>query len=459
MTRSFRHGFAGSIPSNDTSRIGQPGKRALTDGFVPKLQMKAGGHGGTETVARAAQGVEGAGGALPFLDTLQSAFGSHDVSNVRAHTTPDAARAANDIGARAFAIGNDVAFAETPDLHTAAHEAAHVVQQRAGVHLKDHVGSAGDEYERHADAVADRVVRGENAEALLDAMSNANRGGRSPVGSMVGGGATTAAVQRDPATQPAPAAAETTKHTSRATFLKSAAIKFSPDGRTDRVIDAVFPFFCILDGVIAGYLTEEDQFWKVNWHIEAMLVRIDEAKRLVAEDWRGAGARPPDPTTFHAGLDGVKNTVAQVKSPVNGFFYSTEVGQPSDVTTSPEALRHRYDVMISSKHALETIFTAMRPWEYVDAKGKSSTLQMTQLIGDDTPQGGFALAYANVKLPGTSEHGTGMALDIQAHKDDSDTPADHANKNSRIKASAKQAGAPAPYDEVNHVHCAFPNIK
>ncbi|HEU5056071.1 MAG TPA: T6SS effector amidase Tae4 family protein, partial [Kofleriaceae bacterium] len=55
-----------------------------------------------------------------------------------------------------------------PDLHTAAHEAAHVVQQRAGVHLSGGVGAAGDSHERHADAVADRVVRGESAVDLLD---------------------------------------------------------------------------------------------------------------------------------------------------------------------------------------------------------------------------------------------------------------------------------------------------
>ena len=57
------------------------------------------------------------------------------------------------------------------DLHTAAHEAAHVVQQRGGVQLKGGVGQAGDSYERHADAVADKVVAGESAEALLSEMA------------------------------------------------------------------------------------------------------------------------------------------------------------------------------------------------------------------------------------------------------------------------------------------------
>ncbi|HZJ68368.1 MAG TPA: hypothetical protein VFD36_32930, partial [Kofleriaceae bacterium] len=68
-----------------------------------------------------------------------------------------------------YATGSTVAFASpSPSLHTAAHEAAHVVQQRGGVQLAGGVGQAGDAYERHADAVADRVVAGASAEDLLD---------------------------------------------------------------------------------------------------------------------------------------------------------------------------------------------------------------------------------------------------------------------------------------------------
>jgi hypothetical protein len=92
------------------------------------------------------------------------------------------------MGAEAFASGNHVAFARAPSLHTAAHEAAHVVQQREGVQLKGGVGEVGDVYERNADAVADRVVRGESAVDLLS-------GGR--------GLASAAAVQRQESAPPA----------------------------------------------------------------------------------------------------------------------------------------------------------------------------------------------------------------------------------------------------------------
>lgn len=69
--------------------------------------------------------------------------------------------------------GDDIAFRGQPDLHTAAHEAAHVVQQRTGVQLRGGVGQAGDAYEQHADLVADAVVRGEPAAPMLDGLAGA----------------------------------------------------------------------------------------------------------------------------------------------------------------------------------------------------------------------------------------------------------------------------------------------
>jgi hypothetical protein len=85
---------------------------------------------------RAAEGVSGRGGPLPHREAIQVAFGRHDVGNIEAHVGGPAAGAAADIGAEAYATGTHVAFAGSPDLHTAAHEAAHVVQQRGGVQLK-----------------------------------------------------------------------------------------------------------------------------------------------------------------------------------------------------------------------------------------------------------------------------------------------------------------------------------
>jgi hypothetical protein len=122
-----------------------------------------------ETVKHvAAKGVEGSGSQLPHLEQIQKSFGPYDVSGVKAHVGGDAAFANQRLGGEAYAMGNNIAFGAAPSLHTAAHEAAHVVQQRAGVQIAGGVGQAGDTHERHADAVADAVVGGANAAELLD---------------------------------------------------------------------------------------------------------------------------------------------------------------------------------------------------------------------------------------------------------------------------------------------------
>jgi hypothetical protein len=124
------------------------------------------GRGGVQE--NAARGTAGSASALPFLPFIQASFGRYDISGVRAHTDSAAQGACEDIGAHAYASGNAVAFGGAPDLHTAAHEAAHIVQQRHGVQVDGGVGRAGDFYELHADRVADAVVAGRSAEKILD---------------------------------------------------------------------------------------------------------------------------------------------------------------------------------------------------------------------------------------------------------------------------------------------------
>ena len=130
---------------------------------------------GTDTTRNMAQihaaahrGTSAAGGPLPYAERIQKSFGRHDVSGVVAHTDLAAATAARAIGASAFTAGEHIAFTSQPNLHTAAHEAAHAIQQRRGVQLSDGVGQSGDRYEQHADRVADRVVAGKSSEDLLD---------------------------------------------------------------------------------------------------------------------------------------------------------------------------------------------------------------------------------------------------------------------------------------------------
>jgi hypothetical protein len=160
---------------------------AGTSRYLRGLQFKEkeGGSGLAPSDPRAAAvvgeiasaGFSGHARALPHLPRIQESFGRHDISAVDAHVGSEAAVASDQLGARAYAHGERVAFGGAPDLHTAAHEAAHVVQQRqGGVQLRGAVGERGDRYERQADAVADRVVAGASAEALLGAPVEAGAG-------------------------------------------------------------------------------------------------------------------------------------------------------------------------------------------------------------------------------------------------------------------------------------------
>jgi hypothetical protein len=167
-----------------------PGKTTLVEQSDTYGTVQARGDlEGSEVQTTAARGVAGTGGALPHGETIQFLFGRHDVSGVGAHVGGAAADASRELGATAYATGNQVAFASTPDLHTAAHEAAHVVQQRGGIQLAGGVGQRGDVYEQHADTVAGAVVAGKSAEALLDPFAGGGTGGTSD---------TSGAVQRNP---------------------------------------------------------------------------------------------------------------------------------------------------------------------------------------------------------------------------------------------------------------------
>lgn len=160
-----------AAPAPDHPGVAARLRHAPPAGEAPGVQRDGGEQAlDPERVHEAGRlGTGGAGGPLPHLDKIQKAFGAHDVSAIVAHTDPAAEEGARAMGATAFTMGEHVAFAGEPSLYTAAHEAAHVVQQRAGVELPGGVGQAGDPYERHADAVAARVVRGEPAEELLAA--------------------------------------------------------------------------------------------------------------------------------------------------------------------------------------------------------------------------------------------------------------------------------------------------
>jgi hypothetical protein len=140
-------------------------------------RTSSGEHGDAAIHAAATRGIATPWSALPYAGRIQHAFGRHDISSIQAHAGGTAAASATEMHADAYATGNHVVLGKGTDLFTVAHEAAHVVQQRAGVQLKGGVGAAGDQHERHADAVAARVSAGQSAEALLNAYTGQSAAG------------------------------------------------------------------------------------------------------------------------------------------------------------------------------------------------------------------------------------------------------------------------------------------
>lgn len=146
------------------------------DALVQRDAQEGAHPAGVHAAARAV--TRGPGGPLPYFDKVQAAFGDHDLSGVVAHTGAMATAGTLAMGARGFATGRHVAFAGSPSLRVVAHEAAHVVQQRAGVHMDNGgVGRPGDRWERHADQVADAVVAGRSAAPLLSGLPTGPAGG------------------------------------------------------------------------------------------------------------------------------------------------------------------------------------------------------------------------------------------------------------------------------------------
>jgi hypothetical protein len=98
---------------------------------------------------------------------MERAFGA-DFSHVRVHDGRDASAIARALGARAFTLGNHIAFAAdqyqprgAKGKRLLAHELAHVVQQRGGVGTPQReVGTVKDPAEREADRAAQAAVSG-----------------------------------------------------------------------------------------------------------------------------------------------------------------------------------------------------------------------------------------------------------------------------------------------------------
>ena len=97
---------------------------------------------------------------------MESRFG-HDFSQVRLHTDSAAAQSARDVAARAYTVGNHIAFgAGAAGSQLLAHELTHTIQQQRGgasMARSPVIGSEHSPAEAEADRVAARVAAGQHA--------------------------------------------------------------------------------------------------------------------------------------------------------------------------------------------------------------------------------------------------------------------------------------------------------
>lgn len=177
------------MSAQDTDKAAE-GPAVSAPAAAPHVVAGGGGAAGRATLP--ADGADGlAGTGLPYSQKslFQSSLGA-DLSNVRVHTGPAAAKQADAVGARAFARGSDIMFAEgeyqpgTPEGdQLLAHEVAHTVQQRDAAPADGPLPTTtpGDPVEKSADVAAAAMVAGKPASVSSAPVAIAKKGKDEPI--------------------------------------------------------------------------------------------------------------------------------------------------------------------------------------------------------------------------------------------------------------------------------------
>ncbi len=128
-----------------------------------------------DQIARA--GLIGTASEVPYRADMERAFGQ-SFGDVAAHRGEAAQAATISLGAHAYTLGEDIAFAdENPSKEVVAHELTHVVQQRGGhapaaVQAKSAVSTSSDAHELEANRVG-RLVAGNEPAGTISETSGA----------------------------------------------------------------------------------------------------------------------------------------------------------------------------------------------------------------------------------------------------------------------------------------------
>ena len=191
---------------------------------------------------------------------------------------------------------------------------------------------------------------------------------------------------------------------------------------TTRIIDDLLPRLANLPRarIISGYMSDSDQFWKVNYHWEYLFGMVEHSLTLPLEE------------ADRGDLENIRSALAGCKPDPSTGYTSSPYGIPQDRSSAEDAA-NRYRVLSSMKQSFKRITDRARLKE---KSGQGAHVHKTSEA--------FDLAAAPVAPPGTSIHGRGYAVDIEG-------------ANSAIASLCHSLGATLVFDEGSHVHVEFKN--
>jgi hypothetical protein len=214
--------------------------------------------------------------------------------------------------------------------------------------------------------------------------------------------------------KPAVVPVDPANHQSRATFVGP---MVGENATTTQILDTIWPYFHKDDLVIAGFMTDAQLTWKINYHWDAILWTCDKVSAMdVSEDCKTQLA------ALASGLMGF------APDPGKGAYIPNPPGTPVDKST-PAAFDARYNAVKDAKPKLHAI---------LDEAGILAKYPKTS-----EPGRSFHNACDFVKPPTTSKHGQGYALDIKGDED-------------RILAAAAKVGMTGKAKEA-YTHVEFAN--
>jgi len=203
---------------------------------------------------------------------------------------------------------------------------------------------------------------------------------------------------------------------SRSTWVREG-VKEKPN--TTAIIDAIMPFFPLSCQVISGWLSNDDLYWKVNFHWELLVARLklfQHRKETTAHGVKGAQSI-------------LKNLWTVPPNPTHGYLKDKNPSDTKDHTGHKSTIE-RHAVLALAKKEAKLLFVR---------EGVLTTKHEKDPPKSEKP---WWLSVAPVANPTKGKHATGYALDI-------------AGNNAETTRIATALGASLVFNEASHVHVEF----